>query len=117
MLLPFVSPSRDGKIQTTRLETRTSHRDGPGGLFIGASKHLFALMNPAPAELLHHLIYAALQPHLATPLFCKSPSHVGGDGGADHALKVRCNRCSQKKRRQQSRRRNAVSEKPTGFSK
>jgi hypothetical protein len=31
------------------------HRDDPGGLFIGASKLLLALMNTAPAELLHHL--------------------------------------------------------------
>jgi hypothetical protein len=37
------------------LETRVSHRDEPGGLFIGTSKLLFALMNSAPAELLHHL--------------------------------------------------------------
>ncbi|MBB3213769.1 hypothetical protein FHW67_003070 [Herbaspirillum sp. Sphag1AN] len=32
-----------------------------GGLFIGTSKHLLALMNSAPAELLHPLTYAALQ--------------------------------------------------------
>jgi hypothetical protein len=67
-LLPFVSPSRDGKNQTTRLETLLAHRDGPGGLFIGTSILLFALMNSAPAELLHPLIDAALQPLLATPL-------------------------------------------------
>jgi hypothetical protein len=31
------------------------HRDDPGGLFIGTIKLLLALMNTAPAELLHHL--------------------------------------------------------------
>jgi hypothetical protein len=51
------------------LETRIDHRDDPRGLFIGTSKLLLALMNSAPAELLHHLIHAALQPQLATPLF------------------------------------------------
>jgi hypothetical protein len=61
--LPFVSPSRDGKNQTTKLETPPVHRDAPGGLFIGASMLLFALMNSAPAELLHTLDYAALQPY------------------------------------------------------
>jgi hypothetical protein len=93
-----------------------AHRDGPGGLFIGTSKLLFALMNSAPAELLHHLIHAALQPHLATPLFSKSPSRVDGEGGPCRALKRRCDSRSQKKRRPQCRRRNTVSEKPTGFS-
>jgi hypothetical protein len=34
-----------------------------GGLFIGTSKLLLALMNSAPAELLHPLNYAALQPY------------------------------------------------------
>jgi hypothetical protein len=63
LLLPFVSPSRDGKNQASRFETRTSHRDEPGGLFIGASILAFALMNSAPAELLHPLVYAALQPN------------------------------------------------------
>ncbi|WP_238533989.1 hypothetical protein, partial [Herbaspirillum lusitanum] len=37
------------------------HRDDAGGLFIGTSKLLLALMNSAPAELLHPLMYAALQ--------------------------------------------------------
>ena len=45
-----------------------AHRDESGGLFIGASKLPLALMNSAPAELLHHLIHAALQPHSAAPL-------------------------------------------------
>jgi hypothetical protein len=49
------------------METPLTHRDVPGGLFIGASMLLFALMNSAPAELLHLLVYAALQPSLATP--------------------------------------------------
>jgi hypothetical protein len=40
-----------------------AHRDEPGGLFIGASMSLFALMNSAPAELLHPLNDAALQSH------------------------------------------------------
>lgn len=44
------------------METRLPHRDAAGGLFIGASKCSFALMNAAPAELLHLLAYAALQP-------------------------------------------------------
>jgi hypothetical protein len=44
------------------METPLTHRDAPGGLFIGTSKRLFALMNSAPAELLHLLVYAALQP-------------------------------------------------------
>jgi hypothetical protein len=47
------------------METRLTHRDGPGGLFIGASVFSFALMNLAPAELLHLLVDAALQPYLA----------------------------------------------------
>jgi hypothetical protein len=71
--------------KTTRLETRAAHRDEPHGLFIGASKLLLALMNSAPAELLHHLIYAALQPLLATPLFYTSPSRVDGSGGTYNA--------------------------------
>jgi hypothetical protein len=54
-LLPFVSPSRDGKNQATKLETLLSRRDESGGLFIGTSMFLFALMNSAPAELLHPL--------------------------------------------------------------
>jgi hypothetical protein len=64
--LPFVSPSRDGKNQAT-LETRMLHRDAACGLFIGTSKLLLALMNSAPAELLHPLIYAALQPLRSIP--------------------------------------------------
>jgi hypothetical protein len=51
------------------VETPLAHRDEPGGLFIGTSKHLFVLMNSAPAELLHLLTYAALQPSLARPFF------------------------------------------------
>jgi len=43
------------------METRPIHH-GSSGLFIGASKLLFALMNAAPAELLHFLDHAALQP-------------------------------------------------------
>jgi hypothetical protein len=43
------------KIKLLKLETLLSHRDEPGGLFIGASMLLFALMNSAPAELLHPL--------------------------------------------------------------
>jgi hypothetical protein len=31
-----------------------------------------ALMNTAPAELLHHLIHAALQPHSVAPLFLRN---------------------------------------------
>jgi hypothetical protein len=50
------------------METPLTHRDVPGGLFIGASMLLFALMNSAPAELLHLLVYAALQPSLATTI-------------------------------------------------
>jgi hypothetical protein len=45
------------------IETLQPHRDGSGGLFIGTSKLLLALMNSAPAELLHPLSYAALQPY------------------------------------------------------
>src|SRR4051794_12519576 len=44
------------------METQLTHRDATVGLFIGASMLLFALMNSAPAELLHLLVYAALQP-------------------------------------------------------
>jgi hypothetical protein len=61
LLLPFVSPSRDGK-SSYKTEILLPHRDEPGGLFIGASRLLLALMNSAPAELLHLLVYAALQP-------------------------------------------------------
>ena len=46
------------------VETPLLHRDGTGGLFIGTSMLLFALMNSAPAELLHPLTYAALQPSI-----------------------------------------------------
>jgi hypothetical protein len=54
------------------METLLTHRDASGGLFIGASMLLFALMNSAPAELLHLLVYAALQPSLATPYLQQS---------------------------------------------
>jgi hypothetical protein len=47
------------------METLLTHRDASGGLFIGASVFSFALMNLAPAELLHLLVDAALQPYLA----------------------------------------------------
>jgi hypothetical protein len=43
------------------METRQIHH-GSSGLFIGTSMLLFALMNSAPAELLHLLVNAALQP-------------------------------------------------------
>src|SRR5690606_25579251 len=58
----IVSPSRDGKNQVSKVETRPHHRDGIDGLFIGTSVFMLALMNSAPAELLHLLTYAALQP-------------------------------------------------------
>jgi len=48
------------------VETLLAHRDGPGGLFIGASMLLFALMNSAPAELLHPLKCSA-SANLVTP--------------------------------------------------
>jgi hypothetical protein len=48
---------------------------------------------------------------------CESPPRVGGDGGRYRALTRRSDVRSQKKRRQQSRRGNTVSENPTGFSK
>jgi hypothetical protein len=51
------------------------------------------------------------------PLFLKSPPRVGSEGGPGRALRRRCEPRSQKKRRQQSRRGNTVSENPTGFSK
>ena len=44
-----------------------SHRDESCGLFIGTIKLLLVLMNSAPAELLHLLVHAALQPSLAGP--------------------------------------------------
>jgi len=50
------------------VETPLLHRDGTGGLFIGTSMFLFALMNSAPAELLHPLTYAALQPSIGHQL-------------------------------------------------
>lgn len=92
------------------------HRDEAYGLFIGTSKRLLALMNSAPAELLHHLIHAALQPHSATPLFFGSPLRASGDGGLHRALNRRCGCRSQKKRRPQCRRRNTDCKKPPGFS-
>jgi hypothetical protein len=55
------------------LETPLTHRDAPGGLFIGTSKPLFALMNSAPAELLHLLVYAALQPFLGYARLQREP--------------------------------------------
>jgi hypothetical protein len=57
------------KIKLLSLETPLVHRDEPSGLFIGTSKRLLALMNSAPAELLHLLTYAALQPSL-NQTFC-----------------------------------------------
>jgi hypothetical protein len=61
----------NGKIQTTRLlkPAYPIARDGSPGLFIGTNKLLFALMNSAPAELLHPLIHAALQPLRSPSLF------------------------------------------------
>jgi hypothetical protein len=50
-------------------ETPLLHRDGSGGLFIGTSMLLFVLMNSAPAELLHPLTYAALQPSIDYPAY------------------------------------------------
>jgi hypothetical protein len=94
-----------------------SHRDGPNGLFIGTSKLLLALMNSAPAELLHHLIHAALQPHSVTSLFLRTSPRVGDEGGPCCALKGRCSSRNQKKRRQQSRRGYSDSRKPSGFSR
>lgn len=94
-----------------------SHRDGANGLFIGTSKLLLALMNSAPAELLHHLIHAALQPHLVTSLLLQTSPRVGDEGGPCHALNRRCDSRNQKKRRQQSRRGYPGSRKPTGFSR
>jgi hypothetical protein len=99
------------------LETLLRHRDDSGGLFIGTSKLLLALMNSAPAELLHPLIYAALQPHLVTSLFFANHRRASTVTEV-HATRLNERSCSrnQKKRRQQSRRRNTLSEKPTGFS-
>jgi hypothetical protein len=87
--LPFVSPSRDGKNQATKLETLPPRRDESGGLFIGTSMFLFALMNSAPAELLHPLFHdAALQLWIGPP----RPIQIGGDGTKAHVAR-------QKKRR------------------
>jgi len=54
------------KIKLLKVETLLAHRDGPGGLFIGASMLLFALMNSAPAELLHPL-KCSTSANLVTP--------------------------------------------------
>jgi hypothetical protein len=70
-----------------------------GGLFIGTSKLLLALMNSAPAELLHPLTYAALQP-------------TGDTLPTALTTSVR-----QKKRRQLRQRRNSVSKRTNLFSK
>jgi hypothetical protein len=43
------------KYKLLKFETLPPRRDESGGLFIGASIFLFALMNSAPAELLHPL--------------------------------------------------------------
>jgi hypothetical protein len=83
LLLPFVSPSRDGK-SSYKMETPLHHRDESGGLFIGASILLFALMNSAPAELLHLLAYAALQPSLATP-HCSRAAAIGQKNAGNNA--------------------------------
>jgi hypothetical protein len=98
LLLPFVSPSRDGK-SSSNMEILQAHRDALGELFIRTRKPLLALMNSAPAELLHLLVYAALQPSLAM--------HISGKN----------RRNGQKKRRQHCRRRNTVSKTPNHFSK
>jgi hypothetical protein len=62
---------------------------------------LFALMNSAPAELLHPLTYAALQPSLAAPADFRhwiQPKHVGNF--ADIGIDVVVSKpVSQKKRR------------------
>ncbi len=81
------------------VETRLAHRDGSGELFIGTSKLSFALMNSAPAELLHPLSNAALQPLLMWL----------GDNNTEEP--------PSKKRRQSCRRWNSVSQKPSRFSK
>ncbi|WP_304790856.1 hypothetical protein [Lacisediminimonas sp.] len=81
------------------METPLPHRDAAGGLFIGASIPSFALMNSAPAELLHLLAYAALQPFSGLR---RSPARRTAD---------------QKKRRQQRRRWNTVSGQTNPFSK
>jgi len=60
------------------VETRVDHRDDPRGLFIGTSMLLLALMNSAPAELLHPLMHAALQPHLTACAPCPPLLRIGG---------------------------------------
>ncbi|MFD2273690.1 hypothetical protein ACFS07_28725 [Undibacterium arcticum] len=68
LLWPFVSPSREmEKNQVARLKTRPEHCDAPGGLFIGANMLLFALMNTAPAELLHPLFMQHFSHHRLAP--------------------------------------------------
>jgi hypothetical protein len=46
--------------QASSFETRRIHH-GSGGLFIGAHKLLFALMNAVPTKTLLLLLYTALQ--------------------------------------------------------
>jgi len=126
--LPCRSPSRDG-ISSYKFETRLIHH-GSGGLFIGTNKSLFALMNAAPAELLHLLVNAALQPiwsslrrssPVAPSIKPKAAIHATQNGG--HRGSFRYQGCeipaelTKKKRRQLSRRWNTYAERPTLFSK
>ncbi|HJW56386.1 MAG TPA: hypothetical protein VJ577_14040 [Burkholderiaceae bacterium] len=105
------------------IETRVSHRDDSNGLFIGASKLLLTLMNSAPAELLHLLAYAALQPSLTISL--QEIANTGFSVCEVHPnLRNQCNGDSRldlaviaQKCRQQRQHWNTISEMPIYFSK
>jgi hypothetical protein len=87
---------------------------------------LFALMNPAPAELLHLLAYAALQP-IGYPTSIQILQHPDTPGWEDatkaplqifqEARLLNISSTSQKKRRQLCRRRNTFADRPTLFPK
>ncbi|HVL76463.1 MAG TPA: hypothetical protein VM406_10645 [Noviherbaspirillum sp.] len=89
----------------------------PHGLFIGTSKLLLALMNTAPAELLHHLMHAALQPHPVAPLLLLVTTTLAMTEGLKSRAPCAPRRPQPEKTPAQCRRRNKVYEKPTRFSK
>jgi len=109
------------KKSSCEIKTRPEHRDEPGGLFIGANMSLFALMNTAPAELLHPLFMQHFSHHRLPPVgSMRNLTSIAADqvdmNTCKHAKQPGCGG-SQKKRRQQRRRRNSISSRPVDAAK
>jgi len=81
------------------------------GLFIGASSLSLALMNSAPAELLHPLTYAALQLSWLRP---SGSARAKAQEIVDYGSRREAKKNASVFKRQ---RRNSTPEKPSGFSK